>query len=118
MQFELDRADDPAGEPSIAQMTEKAIEILSKNKEGYFLMVEGIKKISLYFLLLITTSIMFEVEENHFEFHCTAVVQNKGKFRVPTDLPRNLFCITGNINSPLCFIVIICFNSLNVNKFG
>ena len=44
MQFELDRADDPAGEPSIAEMTEKAIEILSKNKKGYFLMVEGIKK--------------------------------------------------------------------------
>ena len=47
MQFELDRADDPAGEPSIAEMTQKAIEILSKNKEGFFLMVEGIGVFSL-----------------------------------------------------------------------
>ena len=57
MQFELDRADDPAGEPSIVEMTEKAIEILSKNKKGYFLMVEGIKnlaEISVYLLRLIT----------------------------------------------------------------
>ena len=48
MQFELDRADDPAGEPSIAEMTQKAIEILSKNKEGFFLMVEGIGTFCLF----------------------------------------------------------------------
>ena len=39
MSFELDR--DPAKEPSLAQMTTKAIDILSKNPNGYFLMVEG-----------------------------------------------------------------------------
>jgi alkaline phosphatase len=39
MSYEYDR--DPAKEPSIAQMTSKAIDILSKNKNGYFLMVEG-----------------------------------------------------------------------------
>ena len=39
MSYELDR--DPAEEPSIAEMTAKAIELLSKNKRGYFLMVEG-----------------------------------------------------------------------------
>ena len=39
MSYELDR--DPALEPSIAQMTTKAIDILSKNPNGYFLMVEG-----------------------------------------------------------------------------
>ena len=39
MSYELDR--DPALEPSIAQMTTKAIDILSKNANGYFLMVEG-----------------------------------------------------------------------------
>ena len=39
MSYELDR--DPALEPSLAQMTTKAIEILSKNPNGYFLMVEG-----------------------------------------------------------------------------
>ncbi|MCJ7799821.1 MAG: alkaline phosphatase [Polaromonas sp.] len=39
MSYELDR--DPAKEPSLAQMTTKAIEILSKNEKGYFLMVEG-----------------------------------------------------------------------------
>ena len=39
MSYELDR--DPALEPSLAQMTTKAIDILSKNSNGYFLMVEG-----------------------------------------------------------------------------
>ena len=119
MQFELDRADDPAGEPSIAEMTEKAIEILSKNKKGYFLMVEGIEK---NFCL---PSSPF----NHPPQFCSRsreiisnfiVVQNKDKFWAPTDVPRNLFCITGNIDLPLCFVVIACYrsNSLNISKFG
>jgi alkaline phosphatase len=41
MQYEADRGNDVAGEPSIAQMTEKAIDILDNNKEGFFLMVEA-----------------------------------------------------------------------------
>ncbi|MGE0409323.1 MAG: alkaline phosphatase [Amphiplicatus sp.] len=41
MQYETDRAADGAGEPSLAQMTEKAIEILSRGEKGYFLMVEA-----------------------------------------------------------------------------
>jgi alkaline phosphatase len=41
MQFEYDRTNDRAGEPSLAEMTTKSIDILSKNKKGYFLMVEG-----------------------------------------------------------------------------
>ncbi|KAJ7394427.1 hypothetical protein OS493_000236 [Desmophyllum pertusum] len=41
MQYEVDRADDAAGEPSIAEMTEKAIKILQTNPKGYFLFVEG-----------------------------------------------------------------------------
>jgi alkaline phosphatase len=41
MQYEADRLEDPAGEPSLAQMTKLAIEMLSRNKEGYFLLVEG-----------------------------------------------------------------------------
>ena len=39
MSYELDR--DPAKEPSLAQMTTKALDILSKNPKGFFLMVEG-----------------------------------------------------------------------------
>jgi alkaline phosphatase len=39
MSYELDR--DPTKEPSLAEMTSKAIDILSKNTNGYFLMVEG-----------------------------------------------------------------------------
>lgn len=41
MDYEIDR--DPAKEPSLSEMTAKALEILSKNKKGFFLMVEGSK---------------------------------------------------------------------------
>lgn len=44
MQIELDRTDpniEQGGEPSLEEMTEKAIKILSKNPAGFFLMVEG-----------------------------------------------------------------------------
>lgn len=39
MSYDLDR--DPAKEPSLAEMTTKAMDILNKNDKGYFLMVEG-----------------------------------------------------------------------------
>jgi alkaline phosphatase len=41
VQYEADRDQDASGEPSLKEMTVKAIEILSKNRNGYFLMVEG-----------------------------------------------------------------------------
>lgn len=41
MQYEADRANDIAGEPSVAEMTEKAIGILDNNDKGFFLMVES-----------------------------------------------------------------------------
>ena len=41
MQFEVDRKDDAGGEPSVADMVEKAIKILEKDEDGFFLMVEG-----------------------------------------------------------------------------
>jgi len=41
MEYEQDRPNDIAGEPSLAEMTGKAIDILKKNQNGYFLMVEG-----------------------------------------------------------------------------
>ena len=41
MQYETDRPADPGGEPSLAQMTRLAIEMLNRNSEGYFLLVEG-----------------------------------------------------------------------------
>lgn len=41
MQYETDRAGDKAGEPPLNEMTAKAIDILSRNEKGYFLMVEG-----------------------------------------------------------------------------
>jgi alkaline phosphatase len=39
MSYELDR--DNRSEPSIIEMTQKAIELLSVNSNGYFLLVEG-----------------------------------------------------------------------------
>ncbi|MEE4245149.1 MAG: alkaline phosphatase [Kangiellaceae bacterium] len=41
MQYEADRANDIAGEPSIGEMTEKAIDILDNNSKGFFLTVES-----------------------------------------------------------------------------
>ncbi len=41
MQYEADRANDKAGEPSLTEMTEKAIKMLEKNPKGFFLLVEG-----------------------------------------------------------------------------
>ncbi len=41
MHFDHDRANDKGGEPSLSEMTSKAIDLLSKNSQGYFLMVEG-----------------------------------------------------------------------------
>ena len=39
--YEFDR--DPAKEPSLAEMTDKAIDLLSQDADGFFLMVEGSK---------------------------------------------------------------------------
>ena len=43
MKYEVDRVEEKDGdqEPSISEMTEKAINILKKNPKGYFLLVEG-----------------------------------------------------------------------------
>ncbi|MEZ4333929.1 MAG: alkaline phosphatase [Myxococcota bacterium] len=41
MHWEADRARDAAGEPSLAEMTEVAIDLLARDPDGYFLMVEG-----------------------------------------------------------------------------
>jgi len=41
MAYDFDR--DPAKEPSLAEMTKKAIDILSKDEDGFFLMVEASK---------------------------------------------------------------------------
>ncbi|MGQ8364727.1 alkaline phosphatase [Glaciecola sp. 1036] len=41
MQYEADRGNDIAGEPSIAEMTATAINILDNNEDGFFLMVES-----------------------------------------------------------------------------
>ena len=41
MRFEHDRPNDAAGEPSLEEMTGKALDILARNPKGYFLMVEG-----------------------------------------------------------------------------
>lgn len=41
LQYEVDRKNDKAGEPSLSEMTAKSIDVLSNNKKGYFLMVEG-----------------------------------------------------------------------------
>jgi len=41
MNYENERAQDAAGEPSLSEMTRVALSVLEKNPNGYFLMVEG-----------------------------------------------------------------------------
>ncbi|CAD1478590.1 unnamed protein product, partial [Heterotrigona itama] len=41
MDFNVDRNTNGSGDPSLAEMTIKALRILAKNSEGYFLFVEG-----------------------------------------------------------------------------
>lgn len=41
MQYEADRSNDVAGEPSLTEMTSKAIDVLDNNAKGFFLMVES-----------------------------------------------------------------------------
>jgi alkaline phosphatase len=41
MQYEADRANDIAGEPSLTEMTETAINILNNNSNGFFLTIES-----------------------------------------------------------------------------
>lgn len=41
LEYEADRAKDTAGEPSLSELTAKAIDVLSKSDKGFFLMVEG-----------------------------------------------------------------------------
>ena len=41
MAYEADRSDDRGGEPSLAEMTAKSIQLLAKNPQGYMLMVES-----------------------------------------------------------------------------
>lgn len=41
MHYSYDRRNDIAGEPSLTDMVEFAIKVLSKNDKGYVLLVEG-----------------------------------------------------------------------------
>jgi len=41
MNWETDRPQDEAGEPSLAEMTAVAIDLLARDEDGFFLMVEG-----------------------------------------------------------------------------
>lgn len=41
MQYEADRQNDIAGEPSLSEMTQKAISLLAQNEKGFFLTVES-----------------------------------------------------------------------------
>lgn len=41
MNYEADRANDTSGEPSLSEMTSKAIDVLDNNNDGYMLVVES-----------------------------------------------------------------------------
>lgn len=41
VQYEADKANDPAGEPTLSEMSDKALRMLMKDRKGFFLHVEG-----------------------------------------------------------------------------
>jgi alkaline phosphatase len=41
VQYEADRSNDPAGEPSLTEMTDKALQLLMRDPKGFFLHVEA-----------------------------------------------------------------------------
>lgn len=41
MRFDMERAEDPGGEPSLAEMTARAIGMLERREQGYVLMIEA-----------------------------------------------------------------------------
>ncbi|KAJ8320704.1 hypothetical protein KUTeg_002291, partial [Tegillarca granosa] len=41
LQYDVDRDQGPQGEPSLSEMTTKAIQILQRNEKGYFLLIES-----------------------------------------------------------------------------
>jgi alkaline phosphatase len=43
MQADMDREMFAPTEPSLAEMTQKAIDLLSQDRDGFFLMVEAVK---------------------------------------------------------------------------
>lgn len=43
MMYDIDRKTTASNQPSLEEMTKKALEVLSKDKDGFFLMVEGSK---------------------------------------------------------------------------
>jgi hypothetical protein len=55
MNFEVDRLSDKWGEPSIAEMVDKSIDILKRGPTGYFLFVEG--KIVFSFTVLVYSTL-------------------------------------------------------------
>lgn len=46
MDFDVDRNENDTGDPSLAEMTIKALRVLAKNPKGYFLFVEGKSKVT------------------------------------------------------------------------
>ena len=46
MDVEAQRDQGPDGQPSLAEMTQKAIKILQRSNKGYFLFVEGMMYIT------------------------------------------------------------------------
>lgn len=41
MEYEADRSDDTGGEPSLSEMTQKTLDILKQDEDGFFLMIES-----------------------------------------------------------------------------
>ena len=60
MQYELDRVKtSPPTEPSLAEMTEKALKVLQRDNDGYFLFVESKLWIILFIVMKQDTELFY-----------------------------------------------------------
>ena len=57
MEYQMDKSDKNNNEPTLAEMTIKAIEILKRNPKGFYLLVEGN-----FFILLSNLRYIFKKE--------------------------------------------------------
>ena len=92
--------------PTLAQMTDKAIELLIKNEKGFFLQVEGA---SIYFLIIRLQLVCTSVLTFRPSTICSVMLQGRSRSIRSPQIGHTLFCrfqmfISDCLPFSVCFI--------------